>query len=395
MTTVPTAVPEVPPGLRGVAVTTTTIGDVRGDEGFYHYRQYSAVELARVRTFTCAWFLAAHGHLPTEPERTAFAGRIAAHRELPDELRALLPAIAGACGDDLLAGLRTALSVLGPLRGMRPVWDAGPERGARDALAVCAATPTVLAALHRLRSGRDPVAPRADLEPAANWLWMLTGSEPVAEHARAVDAYLVSTLDHGFNASTFTARVVASTGADVASAVTAAIGAFSGPLHGGAPDRALESLDAIDREAGGDPGRWVADRLAAGERIMGFGHAVYRGPDPRTALLREVAERLGGPLPARAAEVERQVGAALAQLRPDRPLHANVEFYAGVVMAGCGVPRSMFTPTFATSRVVGWCAHVLEQAAQRRLIRPSATYAGPQPPVPVPPRERPAAPAAG
>ncbi|OLL76183.1 Citrate synthase (si) [Pseudonocardia sp. Ae168_Ps1] len=385
-TTERAAVPEVPPGLRGVAVTTTTLGDVRGDEGFYHYRQYSAVELARTRTFVCAWFLATRGRLPDPDERAAFAARIAQRRALPAALSALLPGIAATCGDDLLAGLRAALSVLGPLHGMRPVWDAGPERGADDALTVCAATPTILAALHRLRSGLDPVPPRPDLEPAADWLWMLTGAEPDSGHARAVDAYLVSTLDHGFNASTFTARVVASTGADVASAVAAATGAFSGPLHGGAPDRALEGLDAIDRDAGGSPERWVADRLAAGERIMGFGHAVYRGPDPRTALLREVAERLGGPLPARAADVERRVAATLAELRPDRPLHANVEFYAGVVMAGCGIPRSMFTPTFATSRVVGWCAHVLEQAEQRRLIRPSATYVGPPPPEPVPPR---------
>ncbi|MEQ3554174.1 citrate/2-methylcitrate synthase [Pseudonocardia nematodicida] len=384
MTTIESTVPPVPPGLRGVAVTTTGIGDVRGDEGFYHYRQYSAVDLARSRTFADVWHLVARGTLPGREAGARFAADVAARRALPDALAAALPVIAGACRDDLLAGLRTALSMLGPLRGMRPIWDAGPDRGADDALTVCAATPTVLAALHRLRAGLDPVPPRADLPAAANWLWMLTGDEPAPAHTRAVDAYLVSTLDHGFNASTFTARVVASTGADVASCVAAALGAFAGPLHGGAPDRALESLDAIDRDAGGSPERWVADRLAAGERIMGFGHAVYRGPDPRTALLREVAEQLGGPLPARAADVERRVAATLAELRPDRPLHANVEFYAGVVMAGCGIPRHMFTPTFATSRVVGWCAHVLEQAAQRRLIRPSATYVGPPAPQPVP-----------
>ncbi|MEU6701514.1 citrate/2-methylcitrate synthase [Pseudonocardia sp. NPDC046786] len=372
------------PGLRGVAVTSTSIGDVRGDEGFYHYRQYSAVELARSRTFTDVWFLLAEGRLPDLGERARFDARIAARRALPDALQALLPSIADACGTDLAAGLRTALSVLGPLHGLRPLWDTGPERGAEDVLTVCAATPTVLAALYRLGEGREPVPPRADLGPAANWLWMLSGAEPAPEHVRAVDAYLVSTVDHGFNASTFTARVVASTGADVASCVVAAIGAFAGPLHGGAPDRALESLDLIDRDAGGSPERWVADRLAAGERIMGFGHAVYRGPDPRAALLRDVAARLGGPLPERAADAERRITDTLARLRPDRPLHANVEFQAGVVMAGCGIPRRMFTPTFATSRIVGWCAHVLEQAAERRLIRPSATYAGPPAPEPVP-----------
>ncbi|MEJ8278676.1 citrate/2-methylcitrate synthase [Pseudonocardia spirodelae] len=380
-----TAAGRVPPGLRGVAVTSTRIGDVRGEEGFYHYGPYSAVELARTRTFDDVRYLFAHGRLPGATEAGRFAAATARGRVLPGAVAAQLPAIAEACGPDLLAGLRTALSLLGPQHGMRPLWD-DPDAGPRDALTVCAATPTVLAALHRLRHGLQPVAPRPEPSTAANWLWMLHGTEPDPAHVRALDAYLVATVDHGFNASTFTARVVASTGADVASCVVAALGAFAGPLHGGAPDRALESLDAIDRDAGGSPERWVADRLAAGERIMGFGHAVYRGPDPRSALLREVAAELGGPLPARAADVERRVAATLATLRPDRPLHANVEFHAGVVMEGCGVPRSMFTPTFAVSRVVGWCAHVLEQAAERRLIRPSAVYDGPPPPQPVPAR---------
>lgn len=378
---------QVPPGLRGVAVTSTRIGDVRGDEGFYHYSRYSAVDLARTRTFDDVWFLFVHGRLPDAGEAAEFAAATAERRAPPDAVAAQLPAIADACGPDLLAGLRTALSLLGPQHGMRPLWD-DPAAGTRDAATVCAATPTVLAALHRLRHGLDPVGPRTDLSSAANWLWMLDGAEPAPAHVRALDAYLVATVDHGFNASTFTARVVASTGADVASCVVAALGAFAGPLHGGAPDRALESLDAIDRDAGGSPERWVADRLAAGMRIMGFGHAVYRGPDPRSALLREVAAELGGPLPARAADVERRVAATLAELRPDHPLFANVEFHAGVVMEGCGIPRSMFTPTFAVSRVVGWCAHVLEQAAQRRLIRPSAVYDGPPPPEPVPARGR-------
>lgn len=382
MTTTTTGPGAVPSGLRGVVVTSTGIGDVRGDEGFYHYRQYSAVELARTRTFEDVWFLFVHGRLPDRDERAAFAAEVTGLRALPDEVRAALPAIAAA-GDrfDPLAGLRTALSLYTATLGMPTTWDAGPQRRRTDGLAVCAVTPTILAALYRLRHGEQPVEPRPDLPAAASWLHLLAGREPDPEHASAVEQYLVATIDHGFNASTFTARVVGSTGADVVSAVAAAIGAFSGPLHGGAPDRALDGLEEI---GDGAPEDWVRAKVAGGMRIMGFGHAVYTTRDPRTALLREVAERLGGPLTTRAVDVERRVAATLAELKPGHPLPANVEFYAGVVMEQCGIPRSMFTPTFTVSRVVGWCAHVLEQAAERRLIRPSARYDGPPAPEPVP-----------
>jgi citrate synthase len=211
---------------------------------------------------------------------------------------------------------------------------------------------------------------------------MLTGEEPEPAKARAVEQYLVSTIDHGFNASTFTARVVASTGADVAAAVVAAVGALSGPLHGGAPSRALDTLDAI-----GSPERtaeWVRETVSQGKKMMGFGHRVYKTEDPRSLLMRRVAESLGGPLVDFAVEVESTVVEVLAELKPGRNLYANVEFYAGVVMELCGIPREMFTPTFATSRVIGWCSHILEQAADNRIIRPSSRYIGPPPPQPVP-----------
>lgn len=190
------------------------------------------------------------------------------------------------------------------------------------------------------------------------------------------------TVDHGFNSSTFTARVVASTGADAAAAVVAALGALSGPLHGGAPSRALDTLDAIGRQERAEP--YVRDLLARGERIMGFGHAVYRTHDPRSMMLRDVARGLGGELVDTAVQVEQTVLRLLAELRPGRPLYTNVEYYAGVVMDGCGLPRAMFTPTFAVSRVIGWCANVAEQAAERQLIRPAARYVGAPPPQPVP-----------
>ncbi|GLW51703.1 citrate synthase [Streptomyces sp. NBRC 14336] len=377
---------EAPRGLAGVVVTDTEIGDVRGREGFYHYRQYSAVDLARTRSFEDVWHLLIHGELPPDAERAAaFAAETAVLRRLPDEVSAVLPAIAAAAqatGSGPLAGMRTALSLLGAVKGFRPVYDIGADERRRDTLAAAAAVPTLLTALYRLGEGRDPVEPREDLPYAANYLYMLTGSEPEPERARAVEQYLISTIDHGFNASTFTARVIASTGADVAACLVGAVGALSGPLHGGAPSRALDTLDAIGTPDRIDP--WIRQRVLAGDRIMGFGHAVYGTEDPRSRMLREIARRFGGPRVDFAVEVERRVEAILAELKPGRELHTNVEFYAGVVMELCGLPREMFTPTFAAARVVGWSANILEQSEDRKIIRPVARYVGPGAPMAVP-----------
>lgn len=374
---------DVPAGLRQVAVTTTQLGDVWGQEGFFHYRQYSGIDLAQTKSFEDVWFLFLEGRLPTATERDQFVAQIASLRPLPTELRAILPAIARA-GDRFrpLTALRTALSMLAAARNLPPMWDVDAATRRDQALQVSAVTPTILAALHRIRSGHEPLDPREDLSTAANWLYMITGELPAPERARAVEQYLTATVDHGFNASTFTARVVASSGADLAAAIVAALGAFSGPLHGGAPDRALDTIDEI-----GTPERideWVRARVLAGDRIMGFGHAVYRTEDPRSLMLRDIATRLGGDLADFATQVERRVVEILAELKPGRELYANVEFYAGVVMELCGIPRPMFTPTFAASRVVGWCANVLEEAATGKIIRPAARYVGPEPPQPVP-----------
>lgn len=374
---------EVPAGLRNVVVTETRLGDVRGDEGFYHYRQYSAIELARSKSVEDVWFLLFEGRLPDPAERAAFVAELASLRELPPEVRAVLPAVAAAGSSfNPLAGLRTALSLLAAARGLRPLWDVDATQRKADAMLVCAVTPTILAALYRLRSGLEPMQPRTDLGAAAHWLYLVTGEVPDDAKVRAIEHYLISTIDHGFNASTFTARVIASTGADVVASVAGAIGAFSGPLHGGAPDRALASLDEI-----GTPDRideWVRAKVSSGDRIMGFGHAVYRTEDPRSLMLRDIAVELGGDLVDFATTVERRIVEVLAELKPGRNLYANVEFYAGVVMSLCGLPREMFTPTFAVSRVIGWSANILEQAGTSKIIRPSARYVGEAPPVPVP-----------
>jgi len=383
---------DVPRGLKGVVVADTEVGDVRGMEGFYHYRQYSAIELAEQRPIEDVWRLMIDGSLPvTGDQRAAFADEVAPLRLVPAGVMSVLPAIARA--SEPLEGLRTALSLAAADRGMRPNIDIDAAQRRADALFLCAITPTLLTALHRLGVGSEPIAPRDDLGYAANYLWMMTGRLPLVEHARAVEQYLISTVDHGFNASTFTARVVASTGADLGACITAAIGALSGPLHGGAPSRALALLDQI-----GTPERIdeiVRPMIVDGAKIMGFGHPVYKTEDPRSVMLREVARRLAGgdgaidggsaSFVGFAEQVEASVLRLLDELKPGRNLHTNVEFYAGVVMEICGIPRSMFTPTFASSRVIGWCANVLEQAADNKIIRPSARYVGSPPPQTVPP----------
>ncbi|HXQ18123.1 MAG TPA: citrate synthase [Acidimicrobiales bacterium] len=371
---------EVPKGLEGVVVASTTIGDVRGEEGFFHYHQYSAVELAEKRTFEDVWHLLFVGELPDSASRRTFGSRTSALRSLPPGLETLLPLLV--TRGTPLEILRTSVSLLGSELGWKALRDVDAETVWSDALGLCAVVPTILAAAWRLRNGLEPVPSRTDLGYAANYLWMLTGVEPTPEHARAVEQYLMLTVDHGFNASTFTARVITSTEADLAASICGAIGALSGPLHGGAPSRALDMLEAI-----GTPDRaevWLRSAVERGDRLMGFGHRVYKTEDPRSHFLRQVAQDLGGPLVDFAIQVEETAVRVLAELKPGHRLYTNVEFFAGVVMESCGIPREMFTPTFAISRTVGWCVHVLEQAADNRLIRPAARYVGPPPPQPVP-----------
>ncbi|WP_434317877.1 citrate/2-methylcitrate synthase [Leifsonia sp. P73] len=375
---------DVPRGLTNVVAASTALGDVRGQEGFYHYRQYSAIDLARERTFEDAWYLLLFGDLPSAQELTAFRARIAEARRLPEPVAQLLPAIARLTAHDQLAGLRMALTAVAAADGMRPVYDEDEDARLRDAVRVAAVTPVLLASLRAYAEGRTPPEPRDDLGHVAGYLRLITGRTPDAAHERALSAYLTAAIDHGFNASTFTARVIASTGADVAAAVDGALGALSGPLHGGAPSRALDTLDAI-----GTPDRidaWITETVRSGGRVMGFGHAVYRTEDPRSVLLREVAQGFGGERVDFAVRVEVRVQQLLEELKPGRGLHTNVEFYAGVVMELCGIPRELFTPTFAVARVVGWTAHILEQAADGKILRPSSRYVGPPAPEPLPAR---------
>jgi citrate synthase len=375
-----------PPGLEGVAVAETTIGDVRGEEGFFHYRGYNAAELARECSFEQVWHLLIEGGLPSPEQTQRFRADSIQLRELPEQVTKLLPAIAHIKPFVPLDALRTAISLVASATGLRPTMDISAEEVRQQAVRMTAVAPVLLMSMYRAHQGLEPVAPDPDLGYAASYLQMLTGKRPDEEHSRAVEKYLILTMDHGFNASTFTARVIASTGADLGSALVGAIGALSGPLHGGAPSRALQTLDEIgtaDRAYD-----YLREKVASGERLMGFGHRVYKTDDPRSTLLREVALQLGGEQADLAQHVEQTALKVLNELKPGRRLYTNVEFYAGVVMNTAGIPRDMFTPTFACSRTVGWTAAICEQAGHNRLIRPSAIYVGPPPPQPLPPAYR-------
>lgn len=372
---------EAPPGLEGVIVAETEVGDVRGLEGFYHYRQYNAVELADRLPLEDVWHLLIDGHLPSDAEREAFAAEVKPLRVVPASVAELLPAIASA-SKTVMEGVRSAMSMVGAAEGYQPTLDIDASERRRNALQMCAVMPSLIMAIYRLQHGLEVIEPRQDLGYGANYLWMLTGEDFDADKGRAVEQYQITTIDHGFNASTFTARVITSSGADVAAAVVGGMGALSGPLHGGAPSRALALLEAIGTADNARP--YLVDHVTRGEKIMGFGHRVYKTDDPRSTFLRGVAERIRADKIEFAKVVEQTVVDVLAELKPGRDLYANVEFYAGVVMDHCGLPPELFTPTFASSRVIGWCANILEQAADNRIIRPSARYVGPPPPQPVP-----------
>ncbi|MDI3285099.1 citrate synthase [Polyangium sp. 15x6] len=362
-------------GLDGVVVADTALSEVDGERGRLVVGGYDIEALAGRVGFEELCALLWTGALPDAATRGAIAEALAEGRTLAFEQ---IPSLGEALvAEDGSAGLMACVAHFGARAGWRsegrPAWV--------ELARVTGAVATFAAAWARRRAGGAPIAPDAKLGHAADFLRMVRGAAAPEAAARALDAYLVTVADHGMNASTFTARVVASTGSDLVSAIVAAIGALKGPLHGGAPGPVLDMLDAI-----GEPSQaaaWIAAELAAGRRIMGMGHRIYRVRDPRAAVLERAIGELerdgtagAGARLALARATERAAETRLAERHPDRPLKANVEFYTAVLLDAVGLPRELFTPTFAVGRAAGWCAHVEEQRRAGRLIRPASRYVG-------------------
>jgi len=361
---------EIHRGLEDIVVGETNLSYIDGQQGELVIGGYPLSELATNATFEETLYLLYNDALPTEAELEDFSSELAQYRSVPEGTMDVVRA-AAAAGSSPMDTLRMATASLS--------LDMDGEEPHRDKLVVVSRLPTVVAAYWRLRNGDQPVAPREDLSHAANYLYMLTGEEPASSEVRGLETYLNTVVDHGFNASTFTGRTIVSTDSDLYSAVTGAIGALKGPLHGGAPGPVLDML--LDIRERGAVGGAIRETLEAGERLMGFGHRVYKVRDPRAEVLSTAAETFYGAggdsaFFELAMEVEEVSVDLLAEYKPGRSLETNVEFYTAVLLHGVGVPKALFTPTFAIARAGGWTAHCLQQLDDNRLIRPRAKYVG-------------------
>jgi 2-methylcitrate synthase len=357
-------------GLEGVVAAESAIGDVDGLNGVLIYQGLDIHDLAEHSTFEETVYLLWHGRLPKRDELDSLKKELAANQKLPEEVLALMRSFPA--GAEPMDALRTAISALA-------FYDAGTrdlsrEGALRTATRLTAQFPVVVATFERLRKGLEPVEPRADYNIASNFLYMLKGEEPDEREARIFDACLILHADHELNASTFTARVIAGTLADMYGAVTGAIAALSGPLHGGANTNVMKMLLEIGEPARAD--EWLREALASKKKIMGFGHRVYKTEDPRSVWLRKFSRELAE------AKGETRWIEILERLRElmfaEKKLYPNVDYYSGSAYYMMGIPLDLFTPIFAVSRISGWTGHVLEQYANNRLIRPRAEYVGPR-----------------
>ncbi|HEY1420111.1 MAG TPA: citrate/2-methylcitrate synthase [Candidatus Dormibacteraeota bacterium] len=359
---------EFSPGLEGIVAAETAVSEVDGANGRLIYRGgYLIEDLAPIATFEEIAYLLWHGELPNPSELSELRRQMADSRHLNDAALGALMSMDPET--DPMDTLRTVVSAQGASKTLN-------KPSLAEAISLTAVFPTIVGAAYRRRQGKDLVEPRDDLDHAANLLWMMEGTEPPPERAGWVGLYLVLLADHGLNASTFAARVVASTGSDLASCVVGAIGALKGPAHGGATLAARSMLDKIGSADNAE--RWLNDANARHERFAGFGHRVYRTYDPRAKILREMAKTAAPELHKTAARTEELALQILHEAHPERPNATNVDFWASVVLTGAGIPKEMFTCIFATSRVAGWTAHVLEALADLRIIRPASRWTGPE-----------------
>lgn len=361
---------EVVSGLDNVVAAATRLSSVNGQIGELIIAGFPLEELAGRATFEEMLYLLWHDRLPTAAELTPFTAELAALRPLHPAILHLLQAAAQA-QVPVMDALRMGAGALN--------LDLPDDDPYRQAQAIVARLPTIVAAYWRFRQGQEPLAPDPALSHSANYLYMLSGHAPHAARTRGLDTYLITVSDHSLNASTFTARTIISTQSDLASAVVGAIGALKGPLHGGAPGPALDMVFAIG--AADKAEAYLRAKIEAGERLMGFGHRVYKVRDPRAEVLSRAAAALyqadgDMALYELAKAVEATAVSLLADYKPGRNLQTNVEFYTALLLHGLDLPTDLFTPTFAVGRVGGWLAHCFEQQQNGRLIRPQSTYVG-------------------
>ncbi|HME19513.1 MAG TPA: citrate/2-methylcitrate synthase [Nitrososphaerales archaeon] len=368
-------------GLEDVVVGQSSICFIDGQEGRLLYRGYDIVDLAAKSNYEETTYLLWNGHLPTASELNSFSIEIAAKRTVPKDVLSILTSLPSNC--DAMDALRVGVAALG-------VYDDPMLTQQEKAVSIAAKMGTMVAAIHRQKHGLEPLLPRDDLGYSANLLYMVTGEEPSAQDSRLMDVLLILHADHELNASTFAARVIASTLSDVYSAVTGAVGALKGPLHGGANEKVIEMTIEIGTPENAES--YVDALLAKRQKITGFGHRVYKTMDPRAAILKDLARKFAK------SEKERRVFQILQKteemMRTWKNMYPNVDLYSGLALNHVGIPSYLFTPVFAVGRAPGWLAHILEQYADNRLIRPRAEYVGPQRAAYIPLEQRAQAPVA-
>jgi citrate synthase len=371
------AEPQVARGLEGIVAAATQIAQVDGEHGRLTFRGYDIRELAGRATFEEVAYLLWHGRLPNRAEYVALRKEMSGARELPGPAVAALRELAPYTGGMHLLRMGAAMLSIGDPDVDNTAVDSNQRRAARLQAQIAA----VIAHSWRLKNGQEIVPPKPDHGLAQSFLYMLEGEEPAPYRVDLLNAYLTVISEHGLNASTWTGRCVISTGSDMVSALTAAICALKGPRHGGVPGPVLDMLHAI-----GTPDKteaYIRGELKAGRRIMGFGHRIYKVRDPRAAVLSEAVEKMARDTGDRALldftrAVEETTVKVLAEVKPGRDLYANVELYAAIILHAVQVPPELFTPMFAIGRTAGWTAHMIEQLAESKIIRPESIYVGPQ-----------------
>lgn len=361
---------EYRPGLEGVVAAETRMSHVDGQKGELIIAGYALEEIANKATAEEMAFLLWTGRRANEAELAEFSQRLAEKRPLPPATLTLLEAVAREKAP-VMDALRIGAGTLS-----LGLYDAEPLELAE---AIVARFPTIVASYWRFLNGQEAIAPDLELGHAANYLYMLTGERPSAAQVRGMETYLNTVSDHSLNVSTFAARVIVSTGSDLVSAITGAVGALKGPLHGGAPGPALDMVFEIGSAENAEP--YLREKIESGERLMGFGHRVYKVRDPRAEVLSQAAVKMyevdgDMALYELAKSVEQTAVSLLAEYKPGRNLQTNVEFYTALLLHGLGLSTELFTPTFAVGRVAGWLGHCFEQMENGRLMRPSSIYIG-------------------